>query len=278
VQSAVSSIRDAQQQLDDLLSQPDAADLASAEAQVAGAQSKLDQLRNGADDLEVHASQIQLQQALVSLEEALVKFQDAQVRAPIAGVLTAVETEVGQTVRTGQAVVTIADPQDLAVEALVAEVDVAQLAAGQPAEIALDAIPGRTIAGTLTRIAPTSTGGDGAVNYEVEIQLAASELRNVRPGMTAVASLADQATRGGFLVPINALRQVDGRSVVEVQRAGRIVEIEVQPGAIQGEWQVVYAGSLQPTDAVVGSVTSHIDSSDNTSSGFPPRPSQMVAP
>ena len=54
------------------------------------------------------------------------------------------------------------------------------------------------------------------MNYAVEIELAASDLQGVRPGMTAVASLADQAARGGFLVPINAMRQVDGRSVVEV--------------------------------------------------------------
>ena len=155
VQSAVSSIRSAQQQLDDLLSQPNAADVASAEALVVGAQSKLGKLRDGADDLAVQASQIQLQQALVSMEEALVKLQAAQVTAPIDGVITAVDIEVGQTVRAGQAVVTIADPRHLSVDALVAEVDVAQLVEGQPVSITLDAIPGRTLAATLTRIAPS---------------------------------------------------------------------------------------------------------------------------
>jgi len=278
VQSAVSSIRRAQSELDDLLRQPNAADIASAEAQVAGAQSQLDTLRGGADELEIRASEIQLEQALVSLEEALVKLRSAEVSAPAAGVVTSIETAVGETVRAGNVVGTLADPQDLAVEVLIAEVDVANIAAGQPATISLDAFPGRSIEAAVERIAPTHAAGGGAVNYQVDIRLTGTDLAGVRPGMTAVATLGNGRKTGGWLVPANAIQTKDGRTVATVVRDGGLVDVAVQPGSLQGEWQLVTAPALRAGDQVVGSVTSRLDTGEDFvgGGGFPPRPSQLA--
>jgi HlyD family secretion protein len=83
IQSALSSAQEAQRQLDELLAQPTAADLAAAEAEVASAQADLESVKKGATDLELQAAEIALEQALVDLEEAHTQMQQATVVAPI---------------------------------------------------------------------------------------------------------------------------------------------------------------------------------------------------
>ncbi|MBK8046678.1 MAG: HlyD family efflux transporter periplasmic adaptor subunit [Anaerolineales bacterium] len=265
VQSSVSSIRDAQERLADLQAQPKPNELASAEAQVASAQSKLDTLRNGASQLEITASELQLQQALVALEEALTNLQEAQVKADSPGVVTSTEVEVGESVRSGQVVVMLANPADLEAEVLVAEVDVATLAVDQRAEISLDALPERTFSGSVLRIAPKSEPGQSAVNYLVEVALNDADLNGVRPGMTAVATFEatqrDQAaTDGAWLVPGNAIQQTDGVSTVRVVRAGAPFTAVVTPGAVQGDWRLVTSQELTSGDEVIGSVSTYLSS------------------
>ena len=194
-----------------------------------------------------------------------------------AEMVTALAIEVGETVRAGDVVVTLADPQELAVEVLIAEIDVANVAEGQSATVSLDAFPGRNIDAIVERIAPTIAAGDGAVNYAVDIKLTGANREGIRPGMTAVATLAKSATSGGWLVPTNAIKVQDGQAVVTVARDGELVDVDVQTGDLKGEWQVVAAEKLQAGDQVVGSVTSMLDSGEDivAGGGFPPRPSQM---
>ncbi len=155
MQSAISQANDAQQQLDDLLAKPDAADIAAAEAQVAGAQTKLDNLLDGADDLEVESATIKLQTALVTLGEARKDLAKAAVVAPITGSVLTINAGGGQRRtqrrrggdpgRSGAAL-------KLAVN--VAEVDVNKVALGQPVDISVDAQPGKRFAGVVTQHRP----------------------------------------------------------------------------------------------------------------------------
>jgi len=138
---------------------------------------------------------------------------------------------------------------------------VPQITTGQSAAIEIDAISGKTLTGEVTYIAPSSDSSTGVVYYPVTIRLTDDELANVRPGMTAVATIKDtEATSEGWLVPTNAIQQQGDQQVVMVVRGENTVAVAVTPGAIQGEWTVVQADELQAGDQVVGSVASYLDS------------------
>lgn len=271
IQSALASAQEAQKQLDDLLAKPTAADLASAAAQVASAQAALDGLKKSASALALQATQIQLEQALVDLEEAHANLQKAQVVAPSDGVIIQLDVQVGQRLGSGEVVAVLANTQQLELPVQVAEVDIDEIRIGQPAEITMDALLGRTFQGEVARIAPVSSDTSGVVNYQVTIRLTDEELGGVRPDMTAVAEFVDTEATTGWLVPTSALHQENGESVVALVRNGQTTPVRVTPGAVQGEWTVVQSPALQAGDQVIGSVASYVDQDNSFRFGGGPR-------
>jgi HlyD family secretion protein len=256
LQSALSDIQNAQGQLDTLLAQPNAAEIADAQSQVASAESSLKQLQAGGDTSALETARAQLAQAQLDFDNAVADLSNTEIRAPMAGTILTLDLTRGQQVSAGTTAATMADISDLQLTVNVAEVDIEQVLLGQPAEIALDALPGQSFEGVVTQMAPASDPEQSVVNYPVTIQLTGDNLRGVRAGMTAVATLQNQATASGWLVPRNAVQTVDGQAQVEIVRDGETLTVPVTTGSIQGEWVVVESPRLQEGDEAVGSVTS----------------------
>lgn len=260
LQSTISSAQNAQAQLDDLLNSPTEAEIASAKAQVADAEKALADLKKGPTDSDLRDSQISLEQSLVDLEEAHANLAAAQLVAPSDGVVLAIDAEVGQRVSEGAALVTLADVSQLELTIDVAELDMPQLALGQPATIDIDAISGKTLTGVIESIAPSSDSSSGVVYYPVTIRLTDDDLTNVRPGMTAVATIQNTATASsGWLVPTTAIQQQADQASVIVVSGATTTTIAVTPGTVQGEWTIVQSPELKSGDQVVGSVASYLD-------------------
>ena len=256
LQSALSEIQSAQEQVDTLLSQPSAAEIAEAESQVASAESSLSQLQAGGDTSALETARAQLAQAQLDLDNAVADLAGTEIRAPMAGTILTLDLTRGQQVSSGTTVATLADVAELQLTVNVAEVDVEQVYVGQPAEITLDALPGKSFEGTVSQVAPASDPESSVVNYPVTIQLTAKDLTGVRSGMTAVATLRNQETASGWLVPLTAVQTMDGEAQVAIVRNGQTINVSVTPGAIQGEWVVVESPQIKAGDQVVGTVTS----------------------
>lgn len=260
LQSAISSAQDAQAKLDDLLNSPTEAQIATAKAQVADAEKALADLKKGPSDSELRDAQISLEQTLVDLEEAHANLAAAQLVAPSDGVVLAIDATVGQRASEGTAIVTLADTTQLELTIDVAELDMPQIALGQAAAIDLDALSGKTLNGVIESIAPSSDSASGVVYYPVTIRLTDDDLTNVRPGMTAVATIQNTATASnGWLVPTAAIQQQAEQASVIVVSGQTTTTVTVIPGAIQGEWTVVQSADLKAGDQVVGSVASYLD-------------------
>lgn len=256
LQSALSAAQSAQQQLEDLQDGADAADLAAAEAKLVNAQTKLEQLIDGTDSNDIIAAEIKIEQAQLDLEDAIEQLTDAQVVAPIAGTVLSVAVEKGQRVGTGNTAVVLADTSRLELVVNVAEVDVRKVLTDQPAAVTVDAFPGRTLAGTVTTVAPSSASDGGVVNYAVTVRLTDEDLNGIRSGMTAVATLQSEVQANRWLVPTVA---IDADSAqVTVIRDGQAVALAVTAGETQGEWTVVTSSALQAGDQVVGSTATFL--------------------
>jgi RND family efflux transporter MFP subunit len=269
LQEALSSIENAKHQLDTLRSQPTEAEIASAEAQVANAESSLNSLLNGTDAADVESAQISVQKAQLDLEDAQDDLAQAQLLSPFDGTVLAVDVEEGQKITSDSLnAVTLADLTDLELNVLVAEVDIPKVKVGQPVEIAIDALPGQTFQGTISKVQPVSESSSGVVNYPVAIRLEGENLENVLPGMTAVATILDESVDPGWLVPSTSIREFEGEHYVMVVQGDQQQRVKVTPGEVQGEWIVVQAPDLQAGDVVVGQVTSFINEDDGF--GFGP--------
>jgi HlyD family secretion protein len=269
LQNAVNAIKTAQSQLDDL--QPTKAQLAAAEATVASAQATLAGLVDGPTEPDRRTAEVAVEQAQLNLAQAQTNLARAQLRAPISGTVLAVNVQVGQQATAGLEAVTLADVSALQLTVNVAQVDITKVKPAQTAQITVDALPGQVFTGTVSQIAPAGTSTSGVVNYPVTITLDKTNLADVRPGMTAVVTLAGNASKTEWLVPTNALVQSQGQTTVTVVKGNQQTQVEVTPGVVQGEWTVVQADGLKAGDQVVGSVTTPIttqNSSGNRPRGF----------
>ena len=142
------------------------------------------------------AAEAQVKAARARVDQIRINMRDMVVRAPFDGTIAAKTTEVGEVISSvmmGQvagtlpagAICTIVDLNTLEVEADVNESSIAQLREGQPAEVTVDAFPGRKWRGVLRQIIPTADRAKATVKVKVKIVDPGERLL---PEMSATAS------------------------------------------------------------------------------------------
>lgn len=177
------------------------------------AQDDLDELLAGASERDVESAQLQIAQSRASLEQAQLRLEQATLTAPVAGTVTALNVEPGEMAGAAQAAVVLSDLSALEVDINLDETDVAQVAVGQEALVTLDAFPGAELKGEVTYIAPVAQTQSGVVLYPVTVRLAPVELP-VRAGMTADVDIVTVSQENVLIVPLRAIRSVEGQSFV----------------------------------------------------------------
>ena len=196
---------------------------------------------------------------LVSSLPAQVQGQAEQALGQRAGGATTTVSglSVGAPVETGQPLLTVTDLSALTVTAEVDETDVLLVAAGTPARVEVDAVPGAQYPATVTAVdlAPT-TSSQGGVSYAVRLALRGGTTGDEapapppRPGMSAVVDLQVRTAEDALAVPSAAVVR-DGRAdAVFVVEAGRVVRREIRVGA-QGDELVQVLAGLEPGARVV---------------------------
>jgi multidrug resistance efflux pump len=136
------------------------ASLAQASAQVAAAEADIRRAieQMGGDDVEGNTV---LQTALTAVEKAKLDVDNTFVRAPAAGVITDLRTDVGLYAGTGSPVLTLVAVHDVWISAEFTENNLGHMRAGTPVEIVFDALPGRVFDGRVRSIGlGVSDGGN----------------------------------------------------------------------------------------------------------------------
>ena len=180
-----------------------AAQIAAAEASLAQAKANLDALLNGPSAGQRAMAEIGVEQARISLQKAEDDLADATLLAPFDGVITAVYVNEGETA--SGILMEIVDSNSLEVVLAVDEVDIGDIAIGQPATLTLESWPDDEISSEVTAISPRNIQGNTAVvSYEVFLGLNDTDLP-VLVGMSANADLLTKNLKNILLVPNEAI-------------------------------------------------------------------------
>jgi multidrug resistance efflux pump len=135
--------------------------------------------------LERQAEVLQAERRRLSEELAGVQWQvdNTRIRAPVAGVVFERLAHSGQWVGAGHlsAIASIYDPRRLQVWVDVNQRDAGRVRVGQRVEIRLDAEPGRTFPGRVTRVLPRASIAKNTFEAKITLEESASALR---PDMT----------------------------------------------------------------------------------------------
>lgn len=225
----------------------------AAEANLARAQAAYDRLLEPLSDNEIAVLEAQVAAAQTNLELAQLRLAQSQIVAPIAGTVANVLINAGELASPGQPAITVVNEEAFHITVSVDEIDIDQIALGQAVEVSVDALPDTAVSGTISEIAPTSASSGGVVTYLVTINIDAAQEIDLRPGMSASASIVVDEVADVLTVPNWAIRlnRETGEAFVNVLQAdGTIEEVVVETGLRNEQFSQVLAG-LSAGDTVV---------------------------
>lgn len=190
VSVARSGVAEAEAALAAVKAGPSAEEIAIAEAGVTEAEAALAAVKAGSTVEAIAIAEAGVAEAEAALAGAQSVLADFELMAPFSGIVARVDAEVGELVSPGTPVISLGNTSTWYVETDdLSEIDVVQVAIGQPVKVTVDAIPDREFQGIVTDIAPRSETKRGDVTYTVSIELNAATDAPLRWGMTAFVDI-----------------------------------------------------------------------------------------
>lgn len=147
--------------------------------------------------------------ARATADKDRVNLGNTVIRAPVSGVVTDRQVDVGQTVAASLQTPTLVkiaqDLSQMQIDSAFAEADVGSIREGQPARFNVDAFPSQGFRGVVKQIRLNPTTTSNVVTYDVVITVD-NPGEKLLPGMTAYVSIAVAERKDALLVPNAALR------------------------------------------------------------------------
>lgn len=180
---------------------------------------QLEQLKTAVDVNQalVEASRHNVEQAEAGVKDARVRLGKTTLYAEMAGRITRLVIEQGETAiqgtmnRDAATLLTISDMSTLETKVKVDETDVSRIKIADSAIVQLDAFPDTTFVGRVVKISNSSVrgatataSGDQAIDYEVTIRLI-NPPKETKPDFSATAKIITDTRRQVLAIPIIAL-------------------------------------------------------------------------
>lgn len=191
-----------------------------------------------------------LTSAKARLQAAQTTVDARSLTAPFAGTITEVDIMPGDQVTPTSVAFRLDNLDRLLVDVMVSEVDINNIKVGQPVTLSFDAIQDKQYHGVVSQVAPVGDVLQGAVNFDVTVELTDAD-QDVRPGMTAAVNIIVDQITDALLVPNRAVRVVNGKQVVYLLNNGQLVETPITLGASSDNQSLVTSGNIQVDDQVV---------------------------
>lgn len=165
--------------------------LVNAESNRDQARADWEKYRDGPPEEERRLAASRLESAQANLAAALAGLEKLTLSAPFAGTVTRITVRPGEWVSPGLPLVTLADLGELRIETTdLNEIDLVQIAVGDPVQVSFDAFAEQVIDGRVASIASQAAPGSG-VNYTVIITMDQAP-QGLRWGMSAFVDISPQ--------------------------------------------------------------------------------------
>ncbi len=229
--------------------------------------------------IELESQRHTIEQARSALTRASEDLELTTIRSPMDGVVAALNTEKGETAVPGSnnvpgsVLMTIADLSRIVADVEVSEIDVVNLKAEQPAEVRVDALGDKVLAGRVVEIGSSGRKdpATGAIRFRVKVAIEAPDAA-LRPSMTAKVAIVAVDRNDVLSVPVQAVveRRIDGdgneikeptkeqkdqlspTKVVYVAEKGKAKLREVDTGTSNELFVEILSGLDEKSEVVVG--------------------------
>ncbi|MDX9893094.1 MAG: efflux RND transporter periplasmic adaptor subunit [Patescibacteria group bacterium] len=211
------------------------------------------------EDISLYNAQVSRAQA--DLQLAQDKYDETIIRAPIDGVITDVNFDVGEQTNLTEPAIVMLAVENFEIEVDIPESDIVKLNIGDETDITLDAFTDQDyiFKGSVTTINPAQTEIQDVIYYRVTAAFLEAQPANVKdlmakikPGMTANVTIQTAMVSDVLVAPYRAVKEQAGKKIVEIlQFDNTIKEKEVILGLRGDEGLVEIISGLELGDKVV---------------------------
>jgi multidrug efflux pump subunit AcrA (membrane-fusion protein) len=229
-------------------------DSAQTQYDVAVASIRANEAQYESDRAAAKNAEANVDQARAALELARKRLQDTDIVAPFDGSVRKRLVNVGETYKEKTPFMTLVVTQALKLQGEVPERFAPQLSVGRPVRVEVEAYPGRTFGGDLTRVSPAVDVESRTFTVEASIPNPGGVLK---PGFFAKASILTGTERNVSFVPEEAVVSFAGIVKVYVVAADKAEERRVVTGQRTEGWVEVLEG-VKPGETVATSSLSQL--------------------
>ncbi len=231
------------------------------------------------DKLIRQTQEVALAQARNRLADAQEELADYSVRAPFDGIATGLSVAAGDSISRSDVLASVIT-KEMHARVLLNEIDAVNVKTGNVAELSFDALGGKKISGTVTKMDTIGTVSQNVVSYTVEIGFDTSEAA-LKPGMSTDVEILIEEKRGVLAVPSSAVKSDDRGKYVLVPKtgtepsqgsgAGGFKDLPYRPARIEtgiaDEAMTEIVSGLSEGDAIVTQISQAVGSASGTGSG-----------
>ena len=223
-------------------------DLETAKSRMDSAEAKLQAARNGQDG-NYDSAKAQMDSAKAALDIARKKYDDCTVTSPIAGMITKINVETGQTVSPQLTGATVMDDSGEKVEIQVADTDIDQLAEGMPMDVSLQSA-GKTCSGSISEISAVCDAKTGM--YTVKIRLDDKDSLHYTGLMADVRASVNEPSASVY-IPSKCIFSDDNGDYVYVVSGNQAAKMPVTKGRKKNAYMEITQGLTQGNEVILQS-------------------------
>ncbi len=238
-----------------------------------------DQLRAAEAQLQadlgaVKAAEAQVRQREAALDLGKKKLGDTTVPAPISGLVARRHTSVGEFVKDNMPLFTLVTADPLKYTGTIAERFAPDVRIGQEVRLQVDAHPGRTFPGQVTRVAPAVDVQTRTLGLEARVPNGQGLLR---PGFFGRGVVLTRREARVAFVPAEAVAYFVGITKVFVVVDAKARERQVKAGVREAGWVEIVEG-VKPGEVVATSGLAQLYDGAPVAAGPPPASTPTATP
>jgi RND family efflux transporter MFP subunit len=188
---------------------------------------------------QVTVAQAQLVSTQARLDELSFALTDTTVLSPVTGFVGKRNLDPGAYAGANTAIVSVVDLSTVRMVANLVEKDFKRVQRGAEAVVEVDAFPGETFVGSVSRVAPVFDPATRTATMEIEVPNPGARLK---PGMYARVRLVTGRKPDALTVPRSAVVDIEGKRGVFRLEEDVVRFFEVQTGLVDTERVEILAG------------------------------------
>ena len=226
------------------------ANLDTTKAMLKTAEDELALKEAGPRQEEINLARAQIRQAEANVMQIQQKINKTVLIAPVSGVITNIEKEVGETAQANSVIVSMISIGNFQIEANISETEIAKINLADKAEMTLDALePDEKFAGQIIKINPAETVVSGVIYYQITSIFDAEDER-IKSGMTVNLDIETDKKENVLYLPYYVVKESDGRKYVLVLKNGKSEERTIKTG-LEGENTIEIIEGLEEGERVI---------------------------